>query len=90
MSRAGGIYSDRRRNKVCVCAFCKQVFYATRSDAKTCSIAHRKALSRLDNGGFTTVEKTREIPIKTRGNVITTGTMKTIELLGRQFAKVTN
>lgn len=51
-SRAGGIYSKRKRNRVCVCAVCKQVFFATRSDAKTCSKAHRKALSRMSNEGY--------------------------------------
>lgn len=90
MSRAGGKYSDRRRNKTCVCAFCRNVFYATRSDAKTCSDAHRKALSRLDMEGVTKVVERREIPIKTRGQVVSTAQIETADFFGRLFAKVTS
>lgn len=71
MSRAGTKYRDRKRNQVCVCAFCKNVFYATRRDAKTCSVAHRKAYERLmKKEVFERVTERREIPIKKRGKEI--------------------
>jgi hypothetical protein len=46
MSRAGAVYKPRRAKHTCVCEWCNHIFQATRADAKTCSPAHRKALSR--------------------------------------------
>lgn len=64
MSRAGGRYKPRRAKNVCVCAWCRQVFQATRYDAKTCSPKCRKALSRFTSDRVETVAVTRRADIK--------------------------
>lgn len=46
VSGVGGVYKPRRAKHTCVCEWCNHIFQATRPDAKTCSPAHRKALSR--------------------------------------------
>lgn len=71
MSRVGGKYRDRKRNKPCVCAWCKTVFMATREDAKTCSARCRKAWSRFTSEPqeSVTVVK-RSIAIKSRSSVV--------------------
>jgi len=90
MSRAGGLYRDRKRNQVCVCAFCKQVFYATRRDAKTCKPACRKALERLNKEPQMIMPEPREIPIKTRGSIVDKVSINQQSFAGRIFAKVVN
>lgn len=90
MSRAGGSYKDRKRNQVCVCAFCKQVFYATRRDAKTCTPAHRKAYERMQKEDQMVVTDRREVTISMAGKVVATMTLPGFDQSGRVFAKVVN
>lgn len=71
MSRAGGIYKQRRAKHTCVCEWCNHIFQATRPDAKTCCPAHRKALSRfLKDEGFALAIKAAEELFEPRTIVI--------------------
>ena len=87
--KGGGAYKNRRRNKVCVCAFCKQVFYATRSDAKTCTERCRKALSRLETSEWKRDNEDRVIPIKSKGAYVDSLLVQVGQDVGRIWQRVT-